>query len=252
VDENCPITYLEKFQGAKSQKKRDGTTEGVSVLPIRTLCWILSGSSVLPKGGRKNRYGLSGLTAAVTGLTGCRHRSDRWRPALARGATVKGILLPPFLLSPLSFTILWLQTVNTFLPFTSLSTPSTPWRFEDSTKEKPQDWKQKDLPRPLFTFPFVFLGFNSSSSLQRYSKLSFARSPHLVQSFEFPLVEHLLRSPRRHSYRSIAFCWTHCEKSQIGVGRPSPVWPVAVTGLTGGACLPQTVFFFLFFNTYLF
>jgi hypothetical protein len=42
-----------------------------------------------------------------------------------------------------------------------------PWRFEDSTKGKTQDWKQKDLPRPLFTFPFEFFGFNSSSSLQR-------------------------------------------------------------------------------------
>jgi hypothetical protein len=47
-----------------------------------------------------------------------------------------------------------------------------------------------------------------------------------VQTFEFPLVYHLLRSPRRHTYRSIKFHWTHC-----GLHRsdrwPSPVWPVA-------------------------
>jgi hypothetical protein len=45
----------------------------------------------------------------------------------------------------------------------------------------------------------------------------------LVQRFEFPLVEHLLRSPRRHSYRSIKFRWPHCENPRFGVGRPSPV-----------------------------
>jgi hypothetical protein len=49
----------------------------------------------------------------------------------------------------------------------------------------------------------------------------------MVQRFEFPLVEHLLRSPRRHTYRSIRFRWTHCEKPRFGVGRPSPVWSVA-------------------------
>jgi hypothetical protein len=27
----------------------------------------------------------------------------------------------------------------------------------------------------------------------------------MVQRFEFPFVEHLLRSPRRHPYRSIRF-----------------------------------------------
>jgi hypothetical protein len=191
--------------------------------------------------------------AVVTGLTGDRHRSDRWRPASARGATVKGILLPPFLLSPPSFTTFPASNREEHTPLSSLLHLSqVPWWFEVWTKEKPQDWKEKDLPRPLFTFPLEFLGFNSSSSLQRYSNLSFARSPHMVQSFEFPLVEHLLRSPRRHSYRSIAFCWTHCEKSRIGVGRPSPVWPVVVTGLTGGACPPPNCVFLLFFNTYLF
>jgi hypothetical protein len=38
-----------------------------------------------------------------------------------------------------------------------------------------------------------------------------------------PLVEHLLRSPRRHTYRSIRFRWTHYENPRFGVGRPSPV-----------------------------
>jgi hypothetical protein len=204
-------------------------------------------------GGRKNRYGLSGLTC------GC-HRSDRWpspvwpvTPGVSPWGHSKR---NPFTPLPSLSSIIHHPTTAS-KPWTPPPSPlfhlsHNPWWFEVSTKEKPQDWKQKDLLRPLFTFPFVFLGFNSSSSLQRYSNLSFARSPHLVQSFEFPLVEHLLRSPRRHSYRSIAFCWTHCEKSQIGFGRLSPVWPVAVTGLTGGACPPQNVFFFLFFNTYLF
>jgi hypothetical protein len=49
----------------------------------------------------------------------------------------------------------------------------------------------------------------------------------LVQRFEFPLVEHLLRSSRRHTYRSIMFRWTHCENPRFGGGRPPPVWPVA-------------------------
>jgi hypothetical protein len=74
----------------------------------------------------------------------------------------------------------------------------------------------------------------------------------MVQRFEFPLVEHLMWSPRRHSYRSIRFRWTHCENQSFGVGRPSPVWPVAVTGLTGGVCPALNVVFFLCFNTYLF
>jgi hypothetical protein len=74
----------------------------------------------------------------------------------------------------------------------------------------------------------------------------------MVQRFEFPLVELLLRSPRRHTYRSTRFCWTHCENPRFGVGRPSPVWPVAVTGLTGDTCPAPNVVFFMFFNTYLF
>jgi hypothetical protein len=98
-----------------------------------------------------------------------------------------------------------------------------PWRCEDSTKVKTQDWKQKDILRPLFTFPFKFFGFISSSSLQRYSNLLFARSPYMVQRFEFPLVEHLLRSPRRHTYRSIRFRWIYYENPRFGVGQPSPV-----------------------------
>jgi hypothetical protein len=74
-------------------------------------------------------------------------------------------------------------------PFFHLS--QNPWRFEDSTKGKPQDWKQKDLPRPLFTSPFEFFGFLSSSSLQRYSNLRFAHSLYSKQRYEFPLVYHL-------------------------------------------------------------
>jgi hypothetical protein len=74
----------------------------------------------------------------------------------------------------------------------------------------------------------------------------------MVLRFEFPLVEHLLRSSRRHSYWSIRFRWTHCENTRFGVGRPSPVWPMAVTGLTGGACPAPNGVFSMFFNTYLF
>jgi hypothetical protein len=81
------------------------------------------------------------------------------------------------------------------------------------------------LLRTLHWFSIKFFVSSSSSSLKRYSKLCFARSPYLVQRFEFPLVEHLLRSPRIHTYRSIDFCWIHCENSRIG-GR------MACTGLT--------------------
>jgi hypothetical protein len=83
-------------------------------------------------------------------------------------------LLPLSLLSPPLFTsLLPFQTVKP-LPSSLFHLSQLPWRFEDSTKEKAQDWKQKDLTRPLFTFPFKFFGFNSISSLQRYSNLLFA------------------------------------------------------------------------------
>jgi hypothetical protein len=111
----------------------------------------------------------------------------------------------PFLLYPPLFTRSHpFQTVEA--PLFSLSHLSqNPWRFEVSNKGRHQDWKQEDLSRPLFTIPLEFFGFLSSSSLQRYSNLHFARSPYMVQRFEFPLVEHLLRSPRRHTYKSIRF-----------------------------------------------
>jgi hypothetical protein len=38
----------------------------------------------------------------------------------------------------------------------------------------------------------------------------------MMQRFEFPLVEHLLRSSRGHTYRSIRFRWTHCENPRFG------------------------------------
>jgi hypothetical protein len=107
------------------------------------------------------------------------------------------------------------------LPSSLFHLSQLPWSCKDSTKGKTQGWKQKDLLKPLLTFPFECFGFNSSSSLQRYSNLHFARSPYMVQSFEFALVEHLLRSPRRHTYRSIRFRWTHCENPRFGIGRPS-------------------------------
>jgi hypothetical protein len=91
--------------------------------------------------------------------------------------------------------------------------------------EKVQVWMEITRLRTLHWFPFEFFGFPSSSSLSRYSKLCFARSPYMVQRFEFPLVEHRLRSPRSHTYRSIEFFWTHYENSRIG-GR------TACTGLT--------------------
>jgi hypothetical protein len=82
------------------------------------------------------------------------------------------------------------------------------------------------LLRTLHWFPIKFFVSSLSSYLKRYSKLCFARSPYLVQIFEFPLVEHLLTSPRSHTYRSIDFCSIHCENSRIW-GR------TACTGLTG-------------------
>jgi hypothetical protein len=101
-----------------------------------------------------------------------------------------------------------------------------PWKPKDSTMEKVQDWMEITLPRTLHWFPFEFFGSPSSSSLKRYSKLCFSRSAYVVQRFEFPLVEQLLRTPRRHTYRSVEFCWTQCENSRFG-GR------MACTCLTG-------------------
>jgi hypothetical protein len=92
---------------------------------------------------------------------------------------------PSFSLLHYSPALFLSKTVKAFPPLSfHLSFP--PWRFKDSTKGKPQDWKEKDLPRPLFTFTFEFFGFLSSSSLQRYSNLRFARSLYFVQRFEFP------------------------------------------------------------------
>jgi hypothetical protein len=53
-------------------------------------------------------------------------------------------------LSPLSFhpaSFLLKPVVKLPLPLFTLS--HIPWRFKDSTKEKPQDFKEKDLPRLL-------------------------------------------------------------------------------------------------------
>jgi hypothetical protein len=107
-----------------------------------------------------------------------------------------------------------------------LPPPFHPWISFDSIMKKVQDWMENTLLRTLYLFPIKFFVSSSSSSLKRYSKVCFAQSPHLVQRFELPLVEHLLRSSRSHTYRSINFRWTHCEKSRIW-GR------MACTGLTG-------------------
>jgi hypothetical protein len=136
-------------------------------------------------------------------------------------------------------------------PSLSSSTSLSPWISKDSTMEKVQDWMEIALLKTLHWFPFEFFGFLSSSSLSRYSKLCFARSPYMVQRFEFPLVEHLMRSPRSHTYRSKDFCWTHCENSRIGGGQLAPVWLVHPTGLTGGGCQTLSPIFFVFFDPYL-
>jgi hypothetical protein len=110
----------------------------------------------------------------VTGLTG----DARPQPV---APTVKiSSFLPLSLLSPLLFTSP--HPLQNLKLITSSLFHSTfpPWRLEDSTKEKAQDWKQKDLSWPLFTFPFKFFGFNSSLSLQRYSNLLFARYLYMV------------------------------------------------------------------------
>jgi hypothetical protein len=95
------------------------------------------------------------------------------------------------------------------------------------------------LLKTLHWFSFKFFISPSSSSLKRYSKLCFARSPHMMQRFEFPLVEHLLRSPRSHTYRSIDFVGYIVRTQEFGGKRLAPVWPVLPTGLTSGGC--QTV-----------
>jgi hypothetical protein len=122
----------------------------------------------------------------------------------------------------------------------------SPWTPKDSTKERHQDWMENTLPRTLHLFSFKFLEFPSSSSLKRYSNLRFAWYLYSVQRFEFPLVEHHLRTPRRHTYSSIDFCWTHCENSRFGGGRLAPIWPVLPTGLTGGGCPTLNHVFFMF------
>ena len=83
-------------------------------------------------------------------------------------------------------------------PLPKLS-PLLPWRFEVWIKEKLVPSAEKIPLRRLNRVPNRFFGFKSSSSLQRYSKLVFARSINSMSSFESPLVEYLLTTPSRHS-----------------------------------------------------
>jgi hypothetical protein len=220
----------EVFRGNYSKLEwRIGTSEARSVLPIWFLCWNYQNRQYYRAWVGKTAKGSLARPREVTGLTGGRHRSDRWLPTATRGPTVKRFYLLPSFFSLFTHSPGPLPPQNCERPPSlSYSTSlSPPWISKDSTMEKVQDWMEITLLRILHRFPFEFFGFPSSSSLSRYSKLCFARSPYMVQRFKFPLVEHLLRSPRSYTYRSIRFLWTHCENPRFGVGWPSPVWPVA-------------------------
>jgi hypothetical protein len=96
--------------------------------------------------------------------------------------------------------------------------------------EPDQPWTSflswKTLLDSIFFNPCTTHGHKHGCHVRiRYSNLRFTQSLHSMQRFEFPLVYHLLRTPRRHTYRSIKFRWTHCENPRFGVGRPSPVRP---------------------------
>jgi hypothetical protein len=114
-------------------KRRIETSVGMSVLPIRFICWIYQNCQFYRgRVGKPDKDSLD-RPRAVTGLTNARHRSDRVRPTSTRGATVNGI---HFL--PLSFSLLYHFTRVTPPPnreeppllhsCTSLS-PMEIWRF---------------------------------------------------------------------------------------------------------------------------
>jgi hypothetical protein len=220
------LEYVFRGDYTKLQRRIE-TSEARSVLPIWFPCWNYQNHQYYWARVEKTTKGSLARPRAVTGLTGSHHRSDRWCPTATHGLTVKESILyhPPSLSSIIHQHSSLYKTVKALSPL-SFHLSLLPWRFKVSTKERPQDWKQKDLPKLLHWFPFEFFGFFSSSSLQRYSNLLFARSLYSVQIFEFPLVYHLLRTPRRHTYKSIKSCWTHCENPRFGVGRSSPFWPV--------------------------
>jgi hypothetical protein len=126
------------------------------------------------------------------------------RPTSTCGATVKGI---HFL--PLSFSLLFHFT-STSVPnrgatpsFFSLSPPSKSmevWRFN---QEKGSRLEAKGSPKAPLHFPIRVHWIQLEFLSPKVFKSSFCPTPYMVQRFEFPLVEHLMRSPRRHTYRSM-------------------------------------------------
>jgi hypothetical protein len=86
-------------------KWRIGTFEARSILPICPLCWIYQNRRYYRGRVGKTAKGSLARPRAVTGLTGARHRSNRWRPTSTRGSIVKiSSFLPLLLLSPPLFT----------------------------------------------------------------------------------------------------------------------------------------------------
>jgi hypothetical protein len=216
----------EVFRGVYTKlERRIGTSEARSVLPIWFLCGFYQNHRYYRAWVGKTTKGSLARPRVVTSLTGGQHRSDRWCPAVTCVPTVKRI----YSFTPHSFSL---------LHYSQGLTPSKPWKpltlsyftslktHGDLKIQPRKDLKigSKRISQGPFSLPpFEFFGFLSSSSLQRYSNLHFARSLYSVQRFQFPLVYHLLRTSRRHTYGSITFCWTHCEDPRYGVGRPSPV-----------------------------
>jgi hypothetical protein len=168
-------------------------------------------------------------------------------PVRTRGGTVKdSIFYPSLSLSSIISPRLLLHPTRGHLFLLPLPPPHSLHGCLSFNHQKDRIRGGKDSPKAPPLIPLRVLRISFEFLSQKLFKSSISWSLYSVQRFEFPWVEHHLRTPRRHPYRSIVFCWTHCENQIFGVGRPAPVWPVPLTGLTGDDCPTLNLVFFVF------
>lgn len=184
------------------------------------------------------------------GLTACNRRSNRLSRVLC--FTASGSHREP--LSPHSS-----SHRRQPCSLSSISPPrpsnralSSPWRFEDSTKEKVAPLVKSGLLPRLNRFPKRLNRLNRVSSLQGTSNLDFARSINFMDRFENALVEHLLGTPRDYPLSLVRFGWINLEDSNFGFELLQAVRPPVTGGSTACAVRPRTSFPLDLFNYIMF
>jgi hypothetical protein len=129
----------------------------MSVLPIWLLCWIYQNRRFYRGWVGKSDKDSLARPRVVTGLTGARHRSDRWRPTSTRGPNSENILTFTPLFSPPLFTSIHLiQTMEAPL-FSSLSPLSTPMEIWSFNQRKDSRLEAKGYPKAPLHFPLQVL-----------------------------------------------------------------------------------------------